>query len=334
MAADALASLEGRSDAELVSRLRALLASERSATAEVVAHLAEIAARDLFLHEGYSSLFVYCRDGLGLSEADAYVRIEAARAARRFPVVLEMLADGAINLTTIRLLAPHLTSDNHRRVLESARGKKRAAVEEMVAALAPLPDVPSFVRKLPSFEPTLPPGAVPLRPVLPASSADWRPASSPLPDSVAPLAPDRYRLQVTIDGEVLEKLRLAKDMLRHALPSGDDALVLDRALTALLADLARKKFAATEAPRPSASPGAGSRHVPAEVKRAVWLRDLGRCAFVAESGRRCHERGFVEFHHVKPYAAGGPATADNIELRCRRHNAYEARLYFGEGAKG
>jgi hypothetical protein len=68
------------------------------------------------------------------------------------------------------------------------------------------------------------------------------------------------------------------------------------------------------------------------VKRAVWLRDLGRCAFVAESGRRCHERAFVEFHHAKPYAVGGPATAENIELRCRRHNAYEARLYFGGSA--
>jgi 5-methylcytosine-specific restriction endonuclease McrA len=73
---------------------------------------------------------------------------------------------------------------------------------------------------------------------------------------------------------------------------------------------------------------AGSRHVPAEVKRAVWLRDLGRCAFVGTDGRRCNERGFVEFHHVRPYAAGGEATVENIQLRCRRHNGYEARVFF------
>ena len=72
-----------------------------------------------------------------------------------------------------------------------------------------------------------------------------------------PLAPDRYRVQLTIGGETLEKLRLAKDMLRHAIPSGDDAAVFDRALTALLADLARKKFAAAEKPRPSRGDGPG-----------------------------------------------------------------------------
>jgi hypothetical protein len=144
-----------------------------------------------------------------------------------------------------------------------------------------------------------------------------------------PLSPDRYKLQVTIGGETLEKLRLARDMLRHALPSGDEAALLDRALTALLADLARSKFAATDRPRPGNGSTAGSRYIPAEVRRAVWLRDLGRCAFVAKDGRRCGERAFLEFHHLRPYAVGGEATVGNIQLRCRRHNDYEAQAYFG-----
>jgi hypothetical protein len=64
------------------------------------------------------------------------------------------------------------------------------------------------------------------------------------------------------------------------------------------------------------------------VKRKVWLRDLGRCAFVGTGGRRCGERAFVEFHHVRPYAVGGEASVENIQLRCRRHNAHEAREFF------
>ena len=84
--------------------------------------------------------------------------------------------------------------------------------------------------------------------------------------AVVPLSPDRYRLQLTIGVETLEKLRLARDMLRHAIPSGDDAAVLDRALTALLSDLARKRFAATDTPRPSRGTAPGSRHVPAEAR--------------------------------------------------------------------
>lgn len=145
-----------------------------------------------------------------------------------------------------------------------------------------------------------------------------------------PLAPNRYRLQLTIGGETIEKLRLAKDMLRHAIPSGDDAAILDRALTALLDQLARKKFAAAEKPRPSRGTAPGSRHIPAEVRRAVCVRDRGRCAFVGTGGRRCRERAYVEFHHVRPYAVGGEATIGNIQLRCRRHNDYEARACFGQ----
>jgi len=64
------------------------------------------------------------------------------------------------------------------------------------------------------------------------------------------------------------------------------------------------------------------------VKRAVWQRDGGRCAFVGSRGV-CGERGFLEFHHVVPFAAAGEATVANIQLRCRAHNAYEASLFFG-----
>ena len=64
------------------------------------------------------------------------------------------------------------------------------------------------------------------------------------------------------------------------------------------------------------------------MRRAVWQRDLARCAFVGTAGR-CDERGFLELHHVVPFADGGEATVENIELRCRAYNAYEAELHFG-----
>ncbi len=326
---DTLASLRHLSDDELVARVTSLAARQRDAMAQLVAHLAELDTRDLHLRAGYGSLFAYCRDVLRLSEHEAYNCIEAARAARRLPVILEMLAEGSVNLTTVRLLARHLTSGNYRAVLESARGKRKSEVEEIVAGLWPQPDVPPSFRKLPGPSPAPPPpvplgAAVPVTPPFPS-----QPLPPPAPSAAAtPLSPDRYKVQFTIGGDTLEKLRLAKDMLRHAMPHGDDAAIFDRALTTLLADLARKKFAATEEPRPSRGTAPGSRHIPAEVKRAVWLRDLGLCAFLGTNGRRCAERGFLEFHHVQPYAVGGGATVENVQLRCRRHNGYEARVYF------
>ena len=61
----------------------------------------------------------------------------------------------------------------------------------------------------------------------------------------------------------------------------------------------------------------------------MWQRDKGRCAFVGRTGP-CREIAFLEFHHVAPYAAGGVGTSDNIQLRCRAHNQYEADLFFGD----
>jgi hypothetical protein len=316
MQIDILTSLTRLSDAELVARVKSLVARERDATAHLVAHLAEMDTRDVHLREGYESLYVYGRDALGLSEGESYNRIEVARAARRFPIILEMLAAGAVNLTAARLLAPHLTPANHREALDSARGK--------------LPAV-----RLQAFPPTeapVAPGASAMAlaaPAPPETGVTAEPLSVPHA-AVTPLSPDRYKLQLTIGGDTLEKLRLAKDMLSHALPSGDDAAVLDRALTALLVDLAKKKYADTPKPRRSRAKDARARDASAAVKRAVWVRDLGRCAYIGPSGHRCNERRFVEFHHVDPYALGGAATVEKIELRCRRHNDYEGRLYFGK----
>ena len=323
-----LAALSRLSDPDLVARLKSLTASERETTAQLVAHLAELDTRDIHLREGYPSLFVYCRDVLGLSEHEAYNRIDAARAARRFPVILDLLAEGAVHLTTVRLLGPHLTPDNHLGVLQSARGKRKGEVEEIVARLAPRPDVAPAVRKLP--KPAPPPRVVPCEEAAgpPPSPHPIRSSPAPPRPAATPLSPDRYRIQFTIGTDTLEKLRLAKDLLRHAIPSGDDAAILDRALTALLAELAKKKFAETDHPRPSHGTVPGSRHIPADVKRAVWRRDLGRCAFAGTNGHRCTERAFLEFHHVQPYAVGGEPTVANVQLRCRRHNVYEARAYF------
>jgi 5-methylcytosine-specific restriction endonuclease McrA len=105
--------------------------------------------------------------------------------------------------------------------------------------------------------------------------------------------------------------------------------VLEMAVQVLVEKLERQKLAATDRPRTSRGVGSGSRAIPAAVKRAVWKRDDGQCAFVAESGRRCTLTGFLEFHHVVPFARGGQAVLENIALRCRAHNQYEARLEFG-----
>lgn len=79
----------------------------------------------------------------------------------------------------------------------------------------------------------------------------------------------------------------------------------------------------------AAGAATGSRYIPAEVRRAVWQRDQGCCAFMTANGERCGERAGLEFDHIRPHADGGRVDVNNIRLLCRQHNQYEARQFFG-----
>src|SRR5256885_2275184 len=145
-----LVTANGLSDRDLLARLDALAGRERAASAALVAHLAALDARpSLYAAAGYGSLFAYCTQALRLSEDAACNRIEAARACRSFPVLLDDLAAGTLSLTSVRLLRPHLTDPNHPDGLEGAGGRRRREIEALIAHLAPKPDAATWVRGLP-----------------------------------------------------------------------------------------------------------------------------------------------------------------------------------------
>ena len=319
------------SDHDLLIVLARAAARERQATAQLVAMLMEVDTRKLYAGQGYSSLFTFCVQRLHLSEHAAYLRIEAARSARRFPAILEKLDDGSLHLSAVSLLGPHLTDANHIDLLDAARYKSKRDIELLVARVRPQPDVPSVVRKLPApmrpvtfeapkaVEPVIRDVAMPVNAV-PARTQ---------PAVIKPVAIARYKVQFTVSEETHEKLRQVQDLMRHTIPSGDPAEIFDRALTLLLGDLVKRKCGATENPRRRPIRRAHSRHIPAAIRREVWRRDEGRCAF-RDDDRRCVETGFLEFHHVVPYADGRETSVSNIQLRCRAHNQYEALAWSGD----
>ena len=334
-----LALASGLSDHDLLTRIAALAGNERVATAELVAHLAALEARpSLYAAKGYGSLFGYCTQVLRLSEDATCNRIDAARVACRFPMVLDLLASGALSLAAVRVLRPHLTPENHEAVLAKASGRTRQDILELIAELAPRPDVPSSVRKLPA--PASPPAATVSAPVaarafvsapLAGESAPSILTPPPTPRPVIePTSPERYRVQFTVGKDTHDKLRRLQALLRREIPSGDPGAIFDRAVTLLLEKVEKAKFGAATNPRPI-RPGTDSqsRHTPNHSKRVAWRREGGQCGFVAPDGRRCTERAFLEFHHIEAHALGGPATPENIALRCRRHNQYEAERVFG-----
>src|SRR5688572_16440677 len=145
-----LAAAAQLTDEGLVRRLLEIAGESRNVTVELLAHLGELDERRLHRGQGCGRLFAYCTEILKLSEGAACNRIRSARAARRFPVILDLLAEGRVNLTTVRLLAPHLTPENHSALLAETSGMKRRGVDKVVARLAPKPDVPASLRKLPT----------------------------------------------------------------------------------------------------------------------------------------------------------------------------------------
>jgi hypothetical protein len=310
-------------DETLLADLAALVANDRRTTAALLAHLAEVEARELFLPAACTSMHVYCVRVLRLAEEVAYKRIRAARAARSYPQIFDGIADGRLHVTGVVMLAPHLTDENVDEVLTSAAHCSKAELEMLVARLAPKPDVPAL-----------------MAPVDPQTSAhgvlqlDPDPVPSPAaqtPACVQALSPERFAFQCTITRETRDKLERLQALMRHGNPSGDLAEVIDRGCDALMAVIEREKFAATSRPRAKgARPESDDpSYIPADVKRAVHERDGERCTFTSNTGERCGERGFLEIDHIVPAALDGRPTIDNVRLLCRAHNQYEAERKLG-----
>jgi hypothetical protein len=332
-------SLSHLSDQVLLRDLAALVARDRVTTAELLAHIAEVDVRKLYLPAAYPSMFAYCVGELHLSEEAAFKRIHAARATRRFPVILDALTQGRLHLSAVVLLAPHLTEDTAAELLAGATHKTKSEIELLLAARFPRSGVLAWVQATtPPSHPLPPeqhaPGRVEEAPQLVPErvGADLQHAPGRAGDRprVTPLAPECFSVQFTLSQSAHDKLRYAQALLGHQLPSGDIAEVFERALDALIPQLERRKFAATARPRAGEQrPTGSSRHIPAHVKRTVWERDQGRCTFVSEAGRRCPARTRLEFDHLVEVARGGEATVAGIRLRCRAHNQFEAECAFG-----
>jgi hypothetical protein len=134
-------------------------------------------------------------------------------------------------------------------------------------------------------------------------------------------------MQFTASAELEAKIARARALLRHKIPSGDVAEIIEEAMTVLVAKLERTRCSKAE--RKIEPVASASRDVPAPTVRAIWQRDEGRCTFVDPKGRRCEAREWLEIHHEVPFGRGGETSVDNLRLLGRSHNALLAERDFG-----
>jgi 5-methylcytosine-specific restriction endonuclease McrA len=343
-------------DDTLLSQLDDLVRRDRGSCARIIAHVAEVDARKLYLDRGAPSMIDYAKRVLGFSDSAAYRRVTAARLVRRFPLLLDRIASGAVHLTALTILGPHLDEENCERLVAAASGKSRLELEALVAPFrAPVPVTPrAVVRVVRMAE---------------AAGTDPKAAGS----AAAPPTPPRlaHRLSATLSPETKALLDRAAELHRRDIRPGDVDALLQRALRLLVDTTEARRFGKVRrpratrpqsprprAPRPgsSAAPATGpspasracrfesvstppatagssrvpGRAIPAVVRRAVAERDGHRCTFVAADGRRCLERGALEFHHRQPFAHGGAATAENLTLLCSAHHRRVSEQQFGK----
>src|SRR5919108_2267623 len=350
--------VEALNNADLIAGTRELVRRSREVEADLLVYLGEIDERELYLERAHSSMHEFCVRELGFSDDVAYSRITVARAARQLPGIIEVLRAGQVHLTGVRLLIPHLTFENHRALLARAAAKSKNEIEELIVTFAPRPPVPDMIRKLPTpqgsgeagetpsaggarelplnaAQPTLPADAA--QPTLFPDAGDKKCDTSGRPEppariaappqratraTIAPLAQDAYKFQFTGSRALRNKVLEAQALLRHRVPNGDLASVMEMALDALIAQVKKERFAVGRKPRrraprdPLEIPVAGSRHVPDDVKRAVYERDEGRCTYVAETGRRCTSID-VQYDHIDGWAKVPVHSIDRIRLLCR-----------------
>lgn len=339
-------------DADLIGSLKTLIRDERRNIVAVLRHLAELERRRLACKEGYPSLFEYCRRELRYSEGETARRIHASRAAARLPILYRAIDRGLLSLTTVSMLAPHLTRANYRRLIRAALGRSTREVEKIVAAENPVPEPRERVRIL-SVAPS-PETAASLLIAVGLSAGPAAVESEAAPPVVDPasgglplteLAPasaqaddarrrtPRVQFSFTADEGLLCAVERAKELMRHRHPFGGLEEVFTEAVEALLdrIDPGRRAGSARSARKHSGE--RRMRRIPRAVKAEVWRRDDGRCVYVSGDGRRCGAAADLEYDHVIPWARGGRSDdPGNIRLLCRGHNGLEARREFGDEA--
>lgn len=302
-------------DAQLLARCERLAKAERAVSAEFIACLAEVDRRRAHEEFAYGSLFDYCVRRLKMSDGAAGRRVAAARAARKRMECLSYLKDGSLSLWALGRLEPYLQRRDGLETLSRAASLDRAGLEMLILELAQAEpeEAEAGDAEEPSFE----------------FGDDVRapsPVHAAAPDRVVSSAAGRIRISFEASSSLKEKLERTGTLLAHRLRSRRMEELIEA-----LADLALRELDPSRKTGRARPVKGNPRRVPGSVRRQVWERDGGRCAYAAADGTRCGSRSRLQYDHVQPWALGGRSDdAANIRLLCRAHNLHLARKTFGD----
>ncbi len=350
--------LEGLSIPELSRGAEKLVSVERRHTAALIAHLAEISRWKGHLELGYKSLFDYCVIRLRLGKGTVWNRTQVANVSRRFPQILEHLAEGKSSLSSLGVLAAHLSEENVEGLLEQAEGKTKEEVKEIVAALRPKPAAEPMIRRKPAARSLESPqrpsdgAAEPVQLERPFSRVESE--SPKLVGNIEVASPGVYNFRFSAGKEFKEKFERLAEVLGIEGAVRRMPEILEKALDLALQkkdpkkklqrrekrEATRSKTPLDEARAKTPLDEAGvakrregherSRYTPSSV-RERRMDDAGyQCEYTGPDGVRCTARVGLEIDHIIPHAKGGSSGEENLRVLCRGHNLLLAEREFGE----
>jgi HNH endonuclease len=273
--------LGGLGNDQLLAALSGLVRRENDLISDLLAHLAELDERRLYLDLGFTSLFAYCTEALGFCKSSAGRRIAVARVCRKYPEAFARIARGELQLSTLSLLASHLSMENAAELFEACKRKSCDQVEELLAARFPKPDVRDSIRRLPARpEARAPDGGRapevlanaigsaehPLAYALSEAGRETRAAETrradeaettdagttrpplrgrpvlPAQRKLEPLSPDRFGVHFTADTEFRELLEEVRGLASHREAGGELLSLMKRGLEAYRRELKKQRF--------------------------------------------------------------------------------------------
>lgn len=271
----------------------------KRAEADLLCVLQEVEVARVFVKLGFTSMFNYCVQALGLTESVAANFVTVARKAREVPVLQSAIQSGSLSVSKARKIAPVLTLENQDEWVEKAKILSTRKLEEEVARVAP------------------------------------REAA---PERIKVVAEDRLELRMGISKALQEKLKRVQDLEAQRMGravSLEDTLetllevYLETKDPVKRAERVLKRKAANDASasvtghvnRVKASEN--RERVPAAIRNQVLLRDGGRCTHLDERGERCENHRWVDIHHVLPRSEGGGNSLANLITLCSAHHRME-----------
>lgn len=344
---------------DLISRVRDLAHQDHQLKVEMVAHLAEVEYRGLYAREGWPSMFDWLTKDIEMSNGTAQRRLDAARAVIVFPRVRRAFELGLLTLTAVSLIFRPLRDGlvSEEELLPDVIGATTNEIREVLAMHSPLAALrPATMRPI----------AYPTEAARDEAARDCEEGGEETGDRsdeyevgarfefdaseafVAKYEKARSLmygrctvpevLEAALD-EYLERndpeaRQRRREKRREAKAKKEEAAGTRPGGSVPRSDQGTESGSGGESerrvlPERHVLPGAGSRHIPAEIADLVWIRDGGRCSFIGENGKRCCATTELEIDHEIPFALGGRATLDNLRLRCRAHNQMWAEEVFG-----